>query len=291
MVYGEPAIAVPLSSLRTRIKIEESTNDHTVIIAEDINQSIFISKDAYENNPLAYAARLTLDKLKIEDPKVKIYISSDIPFASGFGSGASVSTALVKALCHISQKPLSLEEINAIVFQVEKIHHGNPSGVDNTVIVYEQAIYYKKESPLEKLNIGKKLCLLIADTGIPAPTHITVNDIKQLSLSNPQETFAKIHKIGEIVNTARHSIETGDLEDIGELMLQNQALLKELSVSSDIIEHLIKVAMDEGALGAKLSGGGRGGNVICLIQPDDKDKISSTLLQAGAKRVYYTEVD
>jgi mevalonate kinase len=72
----------------------------------------------------------------------------------------------------------------------------------------------------------------------------------------------------------------------------NQSVLRELGVSSPELERLIAAARDSGASGAKLSGGGRGGNMIAFIQgetPEQLDqvaeRVTAALQQAGAVRV------
>lgn len=78
---------------------------------------------------------------------------------------------------------------------------------------------------------------------------------------------------------------------LGELMFQNHMLLQQLTVSSPELDALVESATHAGALGAKLSGGGRGGNVIALVEPDLTDAVSSSLQNAGAKRIIQTIVE
>jgi mevalonate kinase len=56
------------------------------------------------------------------------------------------------------------------------------------------------------------------------------------------------------------------------------------------LERLIKAARAAGALGAKLSGAGWGGNMISLAWPDQVATIAQALKEAGAVRVIATEV-
>jgi mevalonate kinase len=82
----------------------------------------------------------------------------------------------------------------------------------------------------------------------------------------------------------------GDLPILGQLIDKNQELLKQLNVSSPGIEHLVQAARDAGAYGAKLSGGGRGGNVIALASPSQIDSITTALIDAGAVNVISTKL-
>jgi mevalonate kinase len=74
-------------------------------------------------------------------------------------------------------------------------------------------------------------------------------------------------------------------------MNQNHALLQEMTVSSPELDRLVQAAREAGALGAKLSGGGRGGNMIALVKPDSAEAVSRSLKEAGAKDVIITTVE
>jgi mevalonate kinase len=77
---------------------------------------------------------------------------------------------------------------------------------------------------------------------------------------------------------------------LGELMNENHVLLQKLSVSSPELDQLVEAAREAGALGAKLSGGGRGGNMIALVEPGIAEAVSLSLKEAGAKNTIITQV-
>ena len=85
--------------------------------------------------------------------------------------------------------------------------------------------------------------------------------------------------------------ENGKWEELGELMNQNHALLQEMTVSSPELDHLVNAARKAGALGAKLSGGGRGGNMIALVKPEIAEAVSRSLKEAGAKNTIITTIN
>ena len=73
-------------------------------------------------------------------------------------------------------------------------------------------------------------------------------------------------------------------------MNQNHVLLQEMTVSSPELDKLVSAAQKAGALGAKMSGGGRGGNMIALVKPDMAEAVSRSLRDAGAKNTIITMV-
>ena len=89
---------------------------------------------------------------------------------------------------------------------------------------------------------------------------------------------------------ARDAISAGNLHAIGQLMANNHALLRDLTVSSPELDSLIEAALSAGAIGAKLSGGGRGGNMIALVSSETEQVVRAALVDAGAVRVIATTV-
>ncbi len=288
VVYGQPAIAVPVSDLRAYVSVERARNDLKIF---SLNKGELVKVTRKNAHPLAVTARLTLEKIGYHTlPGLTLKLKSDIPMGSGLGSGAAVSTAIARALCAALNKSLPLEELNAVVYEVEKLHHGTPSGIDNTVIVYEQPVYFVRGKPLETFSIGKPFTLLVGDTGIHASTKITVADVRILYDSDPARITPIFERIGEIVRQARAAIETGNIEALGPLMNENHALLRDLTVSSVPLDTVCQAALEAGALGAKLSGGGRGGNMLALVTEETAPTVSEALLKRGAVRVIQTAV-
>jgi mevalonate kinase len=290
VVYGQAAIAVPVTEVAAKAIITPdpaAAPGSIHITAPQINLEAHMS-DLPAADPLAVATRSTLDALGIQQPPAfKLRVTSTIPVAGGLGSGAAVSVAIIRAVSAFLGHPLQDDQVSALAFKVEKLHHGTPSGIDNTVITYNKAVYYIKDKPIETISIAKPFTLVIADTGISTPTKETVTDVRRLRETDP-ETYNNIFKsIGDLAIAARKSIEQGNNESLGPLMNTNHQLLQQLNVSSPELDKLVIAARETGALGAKLSGGGRGGNIIALAG-NRQEEISNALRSAGAKGAIIT---
>ena len=131
---------------------------------------------------------------------------------------------------------------------------------------------------------------MIGDTGKSASTRAAVAGVRARYESEPNTIQLILDEIGRLVREARIAIEAGDAATMGKLMLQNHDLLRQLAVSSPKLDRLVDAALKAGALGAKLSGGGRGGNMIALVTPQTHDQVEGALRAAGAARVFTTEV-
>jgi mevalonate kinase len=288
VVYGRPAIAVPVMQVQATVRVEPS--EHGLIInAADIDRSIAVDP-ANPIDPLASIVHLTLKHLNCPLPDVAITIHSTIPIASGLGSGAAISTAIVRALAQWLDARLDNAEVNALVYEVEKLYHGTPSGIDNTVIVYQQPVYFVRGQAIQTFTVARPFKVVIGNTGIASSTKITVGDVRKGWEIDRARYEAWFDRIGAIVQQARTAIESGAIDRLGSLMDQNQVLLRDLDVSSVELERLIFAAKQAGASGAKLVGGGRGGNMIALVDDRHEKAVTTALQDAGAVSVIITEI-
>ncbi|MCB9454838.1 MAG: mevalonate kinase [Anaerolineaceae bacterium] len=291
VVYGQPAIAVPVSSLRVTAQVSPNPAGRAglyLIASEVMEQVILSANPPYPEDPLALAATLALQHWQLDAPDLTITVKSTIPIASGLGSGAAVTTAVIRALSMALDRPIETTTLNELVYEIEKLHHGTPSGIDNTVIVYEQPVLFVRDHPIERLVIGAPLHVLIGDTGQTALTRVAVGDVRRLYESSSSLIQPILDSIGNLVRESRKAIEHGDAPALGKLMNQNHSYLQQLTVSSPELDFLVTAARNAGALGAKLSGGGRGGNMIALVTPETALSVQSALLKAGAVRVFTT---
>lgn len=288
VVYGRPAIALPLPSLRARAYVEPSESP-LHIVAPDVGRVIAL-ETAPADEPLARIVRLTLEHLGQATPRATITIRSDIPIGANLGSGAAVSIAIARALAAFLGRSLSAEEVSALAFEVEKLYHGSPSGVDNTVIAYERPVWFVRGEPPTLLNAEavRALPLVIADTGVYTPTRIPVGAVRAGWERDRARYEAVFDAIAEHVHRARAALVAQDWETLGAAMNANHALLQVLGVSSPELDTLCEAARAAGALGAKMSGGGRGGNMIALAPSREATSaLAEALRRAGAKRVFY----
>ena len=290
VVYGQPALAVPVTQVQADVRIEKIFSPGIRINAPNIQLSERLDKLA-SSHPLAATVRNTLHELKSDSLSgVTILIRSSIPVASGLGSGAAVSVAIIRALANHLKKDLSDEQVSALAYQTEKLYHGTPSGIDNAVVTYAKPVYFVKGQPIETFQVKKPFTIVIGDTGVPASTKESVRDVRVQHHKNPERYETLFAAIGSIASTARQLIEGGMPESLGPLMDENHALLRNMKVSSPELDDLVEAAREAGALGAKMSGGGRGGNMIALVQPKKAKAVAKAMKDAGATNTITTKI-
>lgn len=284
VVYHQPAIAIPLSDIRAIAKLDGMTTVPTIRLQDGTITS--------ENttHPLMVLLQLVCKHLSKPVPNICIQVESQIPIASGLGSGAAIAAALARLICAYYDVQLPLDELNSLVYETEKIFHSTPSGIDNTVVVYEKPVWFIRDVPLQFITQFQPFELLIANTGITAPTYESVSDVRRLYERAPHEYQPIFEQIGELVRRALQAMQQGDFRLLGQMMTANHALLKTLTVSCNELDKLVEVALSHGAYGAKLSGGGRGGNMIVLCDTAHTAPIRQALYNAGAVSVIQTQV-
>lgn len=290
VVYGRPALAVPVTQVSAQVDVSPSGRPGIWIEAPGIGLNAELGA-LPAADPIASTVRNFLAALHVLPfPDLSVRITSTIPVASGLGSGAAVSVALIRGLAGVLDLALSDAQISQQAFEIEKLHHGTPSGIDNSVITYQKPVYFVKGHPIEVLSVGRAFQFVIGDTGIQAPTRDSVGDVRRLREAEPAKWEAVFDRIGDLVRKARPALENGDLAQLGTLMNENHALLQQLTVSSIALDRLVDAARNAGALGAKLSGGGRGGNMIAIAGAAGAGGLARALSRAGATRVITSSV-
>jgi len=290
VVYGRPAIAAPVTQVHADVEVADSRQPGIWIDAPDISLHAELGT-LPDSHPLSVLIIGTLKAVGITYKfPLSIHIHSTIPVASGLGSGAAVSVAIARALSAHLGLPLSDDQVSQLAYGTEALYHGTPSGIDNTVVTYACPVYFVKGQSIETLKVGAPFTIVIGDTGVPAPTKESVGDVRRLWERDLDYWEKVFDQVGDLARRARGAIEAGDSSLLGELMNLNHELLQTMTVSSPDLDRLVHVARSTGALGAKLSGGGRGGNMIALVKPDRAEIIANALRTVGAKNTIITTV-
>jgi mevalonate kinase len=291
VVYGRPAVAVPVTQVQAQAEIEDGALGQGItIVAEDLDR-VYSLSEAPPDDALKAIVISTLEHMGVgPEHDLIITVRSTIPMARGLGSGAAVSTAIVRALGRHFERWMSSRAVSDLVYETEVLYHGTPSGIDNTVIAFEKPVYFVKGRKMEIFWVRHPFLLVIADTGVSSPTKVAVGDVRRAWEKEPQKYNRLFDQMGALAQAGREAIESGKREEIGRLMDENQSLLRAIDVSSSQLEALIEAARESGALGAKLSGAGRGGNMIALVTSETYDQVRAALRRAGARNVIVTEV-
>lgn len=280
VVYGEPAIAIPFPA--THIHATITPIEGPVQLDCVYYQGDLASAPQHLENLIA-VVESTVNELKQEFNNFKLTIESTIPVERGMGSSAAVAIATVRAVFNYFSVPLTDEKLLTLANISETIAHGNPSGLDAAMTSGRHPLYYIKGKPFVPFILSLSAYLIVADTGLKGQTRDAVASIAQLNKENTETTMEAIHSLGDLARQAKFAIESANPVTLGLVMNEAHETLSSLGVSNERLNHLVSTARTNGALGAKLTGGGRGGCMIALAA--DKDtaaRISNALVDAGA---------
>lgn len=173
----------------------------------------------------------------------------------------------------------------------EKIAHGNPSGLDTIVTVSNQPIYYIKDQSIETFDINSDGYLIVADSGIKGQTKLAVSELAKLKELKPEFVNKSITTLGELTKEAKVYLQENEMNELGVTMTNAHNILVDLNISNESLDNLVNSALNSGALGAKLTGGGKGGCIIALAKDYASAKyICSNLLSDGAKQTWVMEL-
>jgi len=207
-----------------------------------------------------------LNKMNIDTNKegLTITLEGNLYCASGIGASAASCVAIARALNEYYNMNLNDDEINDIAYEGEKGYHGNPSGVDNTASTYGGLIWFQKGEKIDRINIPNPIEIVIGNTGKVANTKAAVAGVKERKEQNPERYQEIFNRAENITYLAKQALEEEDHKEVGKLMNENHKLLQQIEVSSRELDFLVNIAKENGAIGAKLTGGGLGGNMLAL---------------------------
>ena len=285
VVYGRPAIALPIP-LAVEAAIRKGGDGINVVIPRwGVEQKVRVTNPGFTGIIAQMLEQLGLDK---ENMTIEVF--PHIPRAMGLGGSSALAVAIIRAIDHAYKLGLNDGRINELAFECEKAAHGTPSGVDNTVATYGSPLYYQRrdEQPLfSTVKLGQPLELVIGMTGKESLTADTVAKVRASWQQYPERYETIFDQIGHLTMSASDAVKSGQLNELGELMNLCHGYLNALQLSTPELEEMIHVARQNGAVGAKLTGGGGGGSMIALC-PDSSTPVKAAIEAAGFRTLAIT---
>ena len=284
VVYGRHAIAAPIP-LAIKALVEDCDEGiHLMIPRWGVEYRL--ASNPGERRSFERPAGVVLDQLGLSGRSMRIEVFPEVPRSMGLGGSAAMAVAIVRALDKHFKLGLSDEEVNELAFESEKVAHGSPSGLDNTLACYGRALVFRPGDPplVEPLNIRKPIPAVVGMTGYEGLTAKTVGRVRE-AWQQDKKLYERIFdQIDALTLRGVQAIQDDDLTTLGELMNICQGMLNALQVSTPELEKLVDIARENGALGAKLTGGGGGGSIVAITD-GDTDAIVSAIRAAGFQAI------
>ncbi len=245
-----------------------------------------LDEDHGEDELAQSALRTILTHVGEQPGRAEVHVEGSIPTARGLGSSAAMSSSIADAVARLYGHELTHEERFELVQFVERIAHGTPSGLDAYATMAHGPIWFQN-GEAEPLGSACIPPLVIADTGVPGRTLEAVRGLRRLREERPEFVNTAMEGIASLAYAAREALRADDLSSVGRAMNDCHSLLRHVGVSHDRLDDLVDAANAAGAVGAKLTGGGRGGCMIALAPSFGAvPALSRALLAAGAHHVW-----
>ncbi|MDH5783359.1 MAG: mevalonate kinase [Candidatus Bathyarchaeota archaeon] len=234
--------------------------------------------------------------IDLEKTSLEIWLGGNLPGFSGIGASAASSVAIARAIAEEFEMNLSDERINEIAYEAEKAYAGTPSGIDNTAATYGGLIWFRKNlsrgpNTFERLNVREPVEIIIGNTGVVADTKEMVAGVAERKKKNPEKYDPLFNQAEGLAFGARKALEEEfDLRKVGRLMDENHSLLQEVEVSCKELDYLVNLAREQGAFGAKLTGGGGGGCMVALTPGKELQEAVATAMEKEGFKVLRTKI-
>jgi hydroxymethylglutaryl-CoA reductase len=261
VVYGRHALALPIPAAVGVVLTEAPSLTHDL--------------------PGEFVERV-LAELGVTEANWRIEVRSRLPFGKGLGSSAAVAVALARAVDAKLELGLDDQRINAIAFESEKLAHGTPSGIDNTLATYAQPMLFHRDRGLhfELLEPVQAAPLVIAWGEETGHTREMVEGVRDRHSAAPAHFDALFDEMDRLSTEGARLLCDGDWRGLGALMNLCQGLLNAIGVSTPELERMIALARQSGAVGAKLTGAGGGGSIVALC-PGQVTEVAAALRRGG----------
>lgn len=276
VVHGRPAIAVGIERGVTA-QARRADRDLLRLAPWDLD----VRPDPGGEEPLERAFAAALASYP-DRPALEVTAQVDLPAGAGLGCSAAIGVATLDAIDEALGIQRSRKQLAAAALAWEKVFHGNPSGIDNTMSAIGGVALFRKGEPLLPLRSKKTLHLAIGYSGRSSSTKEMVALVARQLRNDPTRVDKAFEAIEVLVQNAKLAIESGDHVALGQLMDLNHTILRSLMLCTTKLDAMCQEARRAGALGAKITGAGGGGCMFALAADRDEALRLCGVLGEGA---------
>jgi len=263
VVYGKRALALPIKDA-VSARVTRNSSQSSIPAGLDV------------------MITLIARELDVDTAGVAIALNSRLPRAMGLGSSAAIAVAITRGIDQAFDLGIDDERVNAIAFECEKLAHGTPSGIDNTIATYGEPILFRRVDKIEisAIELTEAPPIVIACSSLAGLTVEQLARVRARREVNPERYDHIFTEMGDISRQGADALKSGDFEQLGSLMNICHGLLNAIQVSTPELESMVSIARASGAAGAKLTGAGGGGSIVAIC-PGTQNTVEAALGAAG----------
>jgi len=290
VLEGVPAI-VSAISFETVATVERTAGEGWALEDNRIEVPGYKQKKS-EQQARSIDRILEVMKVDVKKNPIKITYGGTLLAGSGVGASAASCVSLARALNTEFGLGLPIEEINRVAWQGEFPYHGVASGVDNTASTYGGLLLFqliKGQQHFEKIRTPRPFEIVLANSGITANTALLDEVTEKQKKADPNLFTSRLSTITAQAHEMKKALEAGDLRTVGKIMSENHKILIDMDFSHEKLDYLCKLALDKGAWGAKVTGGGRGGYMVSLTPGKElQETVAAAFEKEGFKTIRAT---
>ena len=276
------------NSLSVETSIETNIDDNIVFSALGFTGLLRNIPPRFSS--IRTAIHCALDFAGWDGERLYVLTESDFPPERGLGSSAASAGAIIRAILDYYGIEANQSQLFSLTQQAERVAHGRPSGLDSVATSSLLPVKYCNGS-FDYMNINMRAWIVLADSGLKGMTRVTVEDLRKKRDENPTFVNSLLQELGDIALSAEDDLLHGSSENVGIKMIRAHRILDKLGISTPLLNDLVDAAYSNGALGAKLTGGGGGGCVIAIADSEDcAYKVSDAFKSAGAKKTWIVDI-
>jgi D-glycero-alpha-D-manno-heptose-7-phosphate kinase len=218
--------------------------------------------------------------------------TSEAPAGAGISGSSSLIITVASAFNELLQCGFNIEEIRELAQNVEAQIIRVPTGCQDyypamyggvSAIELTPAGIRRREIPLDLEDFNRRIVL--AYTGVPRNSGINNWEVTKAYIDGDKQVWKNFEQIAAIANALRAALEKADWPDVARLIREEWSHRRQNApgISTDLIDHLVALTAEHGALAAKVCGAGGGGCVFFLVEPEAKPAVAAALGKAGVE--------
>jgi D-glycero-alpha-D-manno-heptose-7-phosphate kinase len=229
---------------------------------------------------------------------VNLFLASEIPPGTGLGSSASVCVNLIKTLTRYRHASLSKYELAERAFHIARNVLGRPVGKQDeyaSVFGGLNFISFQQDgtTQVEALNLDPDLLrelqasLMLFFTGASHNSWKILVEQEDSTRKSVGGTLERLHEIRRLADLVKSALTAGDLRRFGLLLHEGWEIKKRISskITNNQIDQMYEVAIQNGALGGKITGAGGGGFLLLFCQQERQQDVRAALVSMGAREM------
>lgn len=288
VVYGAPAIALPMVQLTATASAGWSSHagDARGGLSFTMTGSASRAVVTQASDGLQRLAAAFTERMGVEGrPHLDVILDGAIPPGRGLGSSAANSRAIVLALADLFGRELTDGTVFDLVQTAENLTHGRASGVDAMAVGASAPLLFQA-GRAQELAVGCDALFIVADSGTAGSTREAVELLRDGFSRGAGAREQFLRRATQLTEEAQQALAEGEAQELGERLTGYHELLRAAGLSTGRIDAMVGAALGAGSLGAKITGGGLGGCVLALTQPDQAREVARHLHDAGAVQTW-----